>query len=408
MFNAPGDLNEFSAETLQIWNDMITREISRQSASRFFKANPDDIANGVEVASVRWSGAPAEPRFCLNRDWAQKLSDWGTRGRHNTHNEYCEYRVVTAIDRAGRVRPKRVEFTSELREYWVVLAMHDPHTLKAAIKDIIGRTPTWAELYDHHDPISLSESERRVRFSQMVAGNGNHSDLISAGVPSQPKGALNRENILFLTHPINGLDDLIYVVMFGATPYRVKEGGGERKALLQELFRAFGVEHLACRNADPAAAAGPFDVVSEGRDVAFAKNLGMYLRPLNPVVFEYDGDQIPIEWIRYSRGRENMFQRLEFGPSDEDDIYLDEILIKKGAAKEVITGGFQIAEVLEVGPLVIVGDQSTVEPSDVRFLSPDPSSINCSQAQVCSRMQALKADYEASNSIVSHGVRGGM
>jgi len=408
MFNSPGGLAEFNAISLQVWNDMINREISRQTASQYFKANSDDIQNGQEVASVRWSGAPAEARFCLNRDWAERLSDWGVRGRHNTHNEYCEYRVVTAVDGQGNVRPKRVEFTSELREYWVVLAMHDPQALKNAVKDVIGRVPTWSELYDHNDPMSLGEQERRIRFSKMVAGNGNHRDLINAGVPSQPDGSLNRDNILFLTHPINGLDDLIYVVMFGATPYRVNENGLERKALLQEIFRAFDVEHLACRNADPAAAAGPFDVVSEGRDVAFSKNLGMYLRPLNPSLFEYDGADIPEDWIAYSRGNEGMYQRLEFGPSDDQDVFLDEILIKKGAAKEPLIGGFQIAEVLEVGPLVVVGDPSNIDPAEVKFVPSNPSAINCSQAGVCARMKALKAEYEASNTIVAKGVRGGI
>ena len=227
-------------------------------------------------------------------------------------------------------------------------------------------------------------------------------------MPAQPDGALNRDNILFLTHPINGLDDLIYVVMFGATPYRVTENSVERKAFLQEIFRAFGVEQLACRNADPAAAAGPFNVVSEGRDVAFSKNLGMYLRPLNREIFEYDGNEIPENWVRYSRGNEGMYQRLVFGPDDADDVYLDEIFIKKGAAKEPIVGGYQIAEVLEVGPLVVVGDPSNLDPSDIKFVPSNPSAINCSQAGICTKMKALKSDYEASNVIVTGGSRGGM
>jgi hypothetical protein len=408
MFKSPGGLEELDHESLKVWNDMIMKNIERQSASRFFKSNPDDIANGQEIASFRWSGAPAEPRFCLNRDWAQKLSDWNIRGRHETHNEYCEYRVVTAVDAQGRVRPKRVEFTSELREYWVVLAMKNPQGLQNAVENIIGRKPTWRELYDHDDPSLLNEDELRVRFSIMVAGNGNHRDLIDANVPSQPQGPLNRDNILFLTHPINGLDDLIYVVMFGATPYKVNDSSGERKALLQEIFRAFGVEHLACRNADPAAAAGPFDVVSEGREVAFAKNLGMYLRPLNKEIFEYNGNSIPDAWIKYSRGNEGMYQRLVIGPSDADNAYLDDIYLKKGAAKERIIGGYQIAEMLEVGPLVVVGDPSIVNPSDVKFVPPSPSAINCSQAGVCSRMKQLKDDYLSSNIVISGGSRGGI
>ena len=408
MYKSPGNLNELKPQLLKVWSDIITREISRQTASRFFKDNPANITNGQEIASVRWSGAPAEPRFCLNRTWAQKLSDWSVRGRHNTQNEYCEYRVLTAVDQLGRVRQKRVEFTSELREYWVVLAMHDPDALRGAVNSILGRIPTWKELYDHSDPLSLNEDERRIRFSTTVAGNGKRIDLINAGVPGQPIGPLNRDNILFLTHPINGLDDLIYIVMFGATPYRVNENGVERKAELQEIFRASNAESLACRNADPAAAAGSFDVVSKGHEVAFSENLGMYLRPLNQNIFEYNGQQIPKSWINYSRGSQGMHQRLVFGPNDNDNVFLDDIYIKKGASKEKIIGGYQIAEVLEVGPLVVVGSPGSIKPTDIKFISSDSSAINCSQAQICMHMQLLKADYEAEHAVVSPGTRGAL
>lgn len=406
IFKPPGNLQELTPQLLQIWNDRIMQQINRQSASRFFQINPEDVLNGQEIASVRWSGAPAEPRFCLTRDWALKLSGWGVRGRHETQNEYCEYKIITSVDRLGNVRPKRVEFTSELREYWVVMAVNDPDILRLAAADVLGRVPEWSELYDHSDPGSLSEIERRIRFSQVVAGHGNHQDLIDAGVPSQPIGAINRDNALFMTHPINGLDDLIYVVMFGARPYRVNVSGIERKALLQEVFRHFNVEQLACRNADPAAAAGPFDAVSEGRNIAFSANLGMYLRPLNRSLFEYNNQQIPEEWIKYGRGAKGMYQRLVFGPGDGDDIFLDDILIRRGAAKEAITGGYIIAEMLEVGPLVVVGDPSTVDSSDITFVNSSPSNISCSQAQICNRMRSLKAEYQAEFSPTSQGVRG--
>ena len=406
MFSSPGGLAEFTPTTQQAWNDMIVREITRHSASRFFEADPAAISDGQTVASVRWSAAPAEPRFCLNRDWALKLSDWGTRGRHETQNEYCEYRVTTAVDTNGRVRPKRVVFSSELREYWVTLATLDPPALQNAAENVLGRPPTWHELYGHPNPTALTERQRRVRFSQMVAGHGRHRDLMDAGVLAQPAGPLNRDNVLFMTHPINGLDDLIYIVMFGATPYRVDENGHSRKALLQEIFRHFDVEPLACRNADPAAAAAPFDNVSEGRQVAFAQPLGMYLRPLNADQFEYKDQPLPSTWIKYSRGQPDMYQRLVFGPDDDTDAYLDDIVIKRGAAKEPLVGGYQIAEVLEVGPLVVVGSPSTVTPSDVEFVPAAPASISCVQANVCRAMRDLKAAYEMEVGPVAHGVRG--
>ena len=125
-------------------------------------------------------------------------------------------------------------------------------------------------------------------------------------------------------------DDLIYVVMFGSKPYRVIEGETPRKARLEEIFQEFNVEHLACRNADPAAAAGPYTEVWDGRSVAFAQYLGVYLHRFNAEQFEYNGATIPSEWIRYSRGQDKMYQRLSFGPSDNDNAFLDDISIFTG------------------------------------------------------------------------------
>ena len=72
MFQAPGGLNELSDDLSQIWNDQINDQIKRQFSrgfgSRFFVPNPSNVINGKLVNSVKWSGAPAEPSFCLDRN----------------------------------------------------------------------------------------------------------------------------------------------------------------------------------------------------------------------------------------------------------------------------------------------------------------------------------------------------
>lgn len=411
MFESPGALNELDDSLLEIWNDLIDAEIARQFGSgfgsRFFKRNESDVQGGsAPVQAVRWGGAPAEPNFCLGREWARKLSDWGVRGRHETHNEYCEYRTVFGVDDQGRMRPKRIEFTSELREYWVLLAQHDPDLLKNAARDVLGTTPTWNDLYGHPDPKSLNPQQRRILFGFNTAGSGYYPDMIAAGVPDQPNGSINRDNLLFMSHPINGLDDLIYVVLFGAKPYVVDEGGPTpRQAELQEIFKAFGVTHLACRNADPNAAFGAFDAVSDGKDVAFSKNLGMYIRPLNNNLFVHDGNPIPEEWIRFSRGTDGMFQRLVFGPDDGDDVFLDEVSVRRGSSLEPITGGYQVAELIEVGPLVVVGTPKPLQDSDLEFVPSDTAPISCKQADVCVRMGRLKDEYQAESTDMVRALR---
>ena len=53
--------------------------------------------------------------------------------------------------------------------------------------------------------------------------------------------------------------------------------GGRRPATREEIFISQGVEHLACRHADPAAAIGAHEAAWSGATVAFADPLGMYL-----------------------------------------------------------------------------------------------------------------------------------
>ena len=213
MFQPPGGLTELSENLLNIWNkhiqDQITRQFSNGLGSRFFVRNPTDITSGQISNSVKWGAAPAEPGFCLDKLWAQRLSDWGTRGRHETHNEYCEYLTYYKLDSTGRIRPKRVDFTSELREYWLLMAEYEPDTLKLAAKDVLGKAPTWTELYGQSDPKRLTPQQRKIAFGMMVAGHGKDQEMMNAGVPEQPNGAINTNNLLFMTHPINGLDDLI-------------------------------------------------------------------------------------------------------------------------------------------------------------------------------------------------------
>ena len=120
------------------------------------------------------------------------------------------------------------------------------------------------------------------------------------------------------------------------------------------------MEHLACRHADPAAALGAHGAAFAGRSVAFADPLGMYILSFSSNLFTYQGNPVPERWVRWGRGRRGMYQRLVFGPDDGDDAFLDDIRVSTGAADEPVTGGFQVVQQVEVGPLLVVGSPTTV------------------------------------------------
>ena len=92
-------------------------------------------------------------------------------------------------------------------------------------RDACGNTD-----YGVDDPHALVESRREALFRRHLAGDDD----------GEPDGALNRANALFISNAINGLDDLIFIVMFGAKPYvvpptgRRPAGSHARRALLAD------------------------------------------------------------------------------------------------------------------------------------------------------------------------------
>jgi hypothetical protein len=396
-YSVPGQADELPAELVSKWNEAIVAAYDSHASlkSRFFELDPNELPQAEQTDAVKWPGDPAEPSFCIDDQTAQLLSNWGKEGRHALHNEYCEYAVVGARDTSGRLRPKRVEVTTELREYWSCVAIRDPDLVRSMAAGMLGREPAWEELFGVPDPHGLGEAEREIAFGHAVAGNGDDPRLIQAGVPAQPTGRLNTDNALFMTHPINGLDDLLYIVLFGAKPYAVREDGELRKASRDEIFTAFGVEQLACRHADPAAALGAYEAAFAGKRVAFADPLGMYLRPLNREVFSYGGEPLPDDWVRFGRGREGMFQRLVFGPPDEHQAFLDDIIVAVGASERPLVGGYQLLRELDVGPLVLVGEGGPVQEQEWQPVQPVGTPIACNAAAVCDGIRELKHRYDA-------------
>lgn len=410
MYATPGFADDLGPDLLSRWNQEIERQYQRLNndpdlKSRFFAIDWKVITTPTD-AEISWFGSPAEPEFCLSRLVAKQLSDWGPRGRHGVQNEYCEYALVKRSDTSGRVRPKRVQISTELREYWVTLATADPEKVRDLASTVLGFDVGWMELYGVDNPKNLSEENRRIAFSTLVAGNGQDPTLPKS-VPYDPTGRINTDFCLFMSHPINGLDDLIYIVLFGAKPYAQTVAGKRQQATREQLFRKFGVEHLACRHADPAAAMGACGAAFEGRTVAFKDPIGMYIKSFAKDKFQMRGNPVPDDWVRFSRGKKNLWQRLEFGPGDADSEFLDDITVSEGAAETPVTGGYQVIANIEVGPLVLVSNATELSDSDYVDLTTSSETIKCSEAQVCKKtIGPLKQAYDMEHPPSAFGPRG--
>ena len=399
MYDVPGRADAVSKQVRDAWNKKITAIFNRTAGNHpktFLSLDPAPIPNVSPISTVRWAANPAVPLACLQQDEdrTRKLCDFGVRGRHVLHNEYLEYVTLFRQDDDGDMRPKRIVMSTELREYWTILAVHAPSLMKKIAESMLGREIKWAEFYGQGitDPNQLNDDDRPDRFNRFVAGYGG----AVRGTSPHPTGALNRDDILFMTHPINGLDDLIFIVMFGAKAYFVQQADGTLREPTK--FEIFGNGNsLACRNADPAAALGASAQARQGKDIAFANPLGMYIFT-DPAVlkqsFTLNGGPIPEEWIQLSRGAEDMKQRLEFGPPDADRRFLDDIMVLEGASQQPLTGGYDVAKKVEVGPLLIIGNSRDLEPSEKILRPPVKDPTPCAQSEECYAVHKLNDKFE--------------
>jgi hypothetical protein len=399
-YDAPGHADELTDELRARWNETIGRAFASQNDAlkkRFFTLDPRELRNPRSTDAIKWPGDPGKPAFCVGEANAQALSDWGLTGRRAVQLEYCEYMVLTARDATGALRPKRVEITTEFREFWACVAMHDPDKVRAMAADVLGVEPSWRELYGVPDPHALRVEEREIAFGHTCAGHGNDRRLRVAGVPAQPTGRLNMARALFMTHPINGIDDLIYVAIFGAHAYCVAKRDERRQASGDDVFSAFKVTHLACNHADPTISLGVYDLVyqARGAQVAFQNPLGMYIRQPNLEVFSYDGGPVPEEWVRFSRGKPGAYMRLEFGPPDGHEAFLDDITLSLGASEQPLTGGYQLLRELEIGPLMQAGETEPIAEDEWELLEPAPGTIACDDAESCQAVRDLLVRFEA-------------
>ena len=59
-----------------------------------------------------------------------------------------------------------------------------------------------------------------------------------------------------------------------------------------------------------------------------------------------------------------------------------------------MTGGFQVVQHIEVGPLVVVGAPSAVPAHEYRVVPRSTASIRCNRAEVCKEIRRLESEYD--------------
>jgi hypothetical protein len=136
----PGGLSDLGTAGQAAWEEVVTELLPvgvRSGRHPFLMASAEPGMK--QLASPDWGALPARVVRCLGRARALRALDLNRM----LQEEYVEWRTVRE---GGRIT--RVELTTELHDYWLVLAAHEPARTIELVgelsrKSVGGREGDW-------------------------------------------------------------------------------------------------------------------------------------------------------------------------------------------------------------------------------------------------------------------------
>jgi len=357
----PGHLEALGDAGRAAWAERVASCFAGLEKSRFVQARPTAATPHATV--IDWTGFPVRVAACLSRRRAQELLDWrgerGDEGRRRLQEEYLEWRVVRGAPREIR----RVEFTTELPEYWRVLAAHEPSTLLETIAELAGKARVAARVaYGDLDPLA-----RRVTPAQRESAFA--AAMLEPGAMSGYNTGANA--ICCMVQRTNTLRALASLVAVAGAARRVRNAAtGEWRCLTAAeaipLFPGAAVQHRA---SDPLVAERVGRLAFEGRRIALEDPPGVYIQGVEHTRLRTpDGDAVPLEWFRFARGQDPRFQRLTFEVPPGEGLAVSDLV--DVATGRPIRFGAQVAELVQVVLRLRVGPAGAVPFEPCETLKP--------------------------------------
>lgn len=355
------------------WTARIERCLRRISSihelSASFLMRPDERTG--EVTAPDWGAFPIRVARCLSRQRALRLLDWQTErgdceGRRRLQEEYLEWRVI----RDERDRITRIEMTTELPDYWRSLAAWEPTQTLELVAELAREpsVPTEA-VYGDVDPraagVTPHDRERAFVTTMLTRkGSSPYND--------------GRNGICCMIHPTNTLEALLELVARSATPYAVDDPstGRVRFATAAEVFPLLGRAAQAGRNSDPVLVERLGRLAFEGRLVALAEPVGVYVQGVeHSRLRQPDGTDVPPEWFTLGRSAETRssshepprYRRLVFEVPRDEGFTVGDLV--DAASEQSISHGGQIADLVQLAVFVRTSAPGIV-PEEPHLLPP--------------------------------------
>jgi hypothetical protein len=354
---------------------------------------PDRLAraNAVNTAELRvpdWPAVPARVRGCLGRQRADRLLDArdGSEadvGRRLFHEEYAEWRLVR-----GENGPMRFELTTELADYWELLAAHNPARAMELVEDFARERVGPSAIFGDHDPFDRASTEeaRAAAFRRQMVG-------IDPGGPVPMPGPYNSgaKAITCLSRSDNTLEALVRLAAaaVAAGPQLVIDpvSGEPRFPTGSEAISQLPPGNARdCRNSDPVVVERIVRLVTEGRLVRFDDPIGVYIVDVQTSeLVDPSGGEIPREWWRLSRAgtdqRDDLprYQRLTL--EIPRDAGFDLWQVRSRRTDLPIRSGADVAELVQLAVYLRTGPPADTLPEVVAV--PAPAVGRCTDDRAC-------------------------
>lgn len=325
---------------VQSWGQGSSR--GSKTTSMFVWPPPGDGL--AERATVEWGAFPLRVATCLSRDRALSLLDLPSSsvagGGRQFQEEYVEWRAGHDDDGIAFV-----EFTTELREYWQVLAAHRPQRVLELAAEFAGEEHVAASaLFGELDPFANeTTSEQREAAFSAIALAGGRSDYNNG-----------QRAILCMTQASNSMAALVGLAAASAEARVVADPDGRLRTLTcSECIPLLGQAAQSGRSSDPL-------VVERLGRLAFEKRQ-ITIDPLNLYISGVqrrrlrlpDGSPLPSSWFTFSRPLSSedpdlpmRYQRLSIQAPPGASQRLSDV-IDVGTEEPLHVGG-QLADIIDV------------------------------------------------------------
>lgn len=365
----PGGLTALDAPGAAEWKrrvgECLENALTRTAGSRF--KSSDAAMN--HLAMCDWAGLPARVTTCIGRANALSLLDWEgddramPRGRA-LQEEYIEWRVVRDAD--GIVQ--RIELTTELPDYWRVLAAYEPSRLLDLLAELAGEAsvnPSAA--YGSLDPFArdVTPDEREWAFALTMLPPAGRSPYNSG-----------RRALCCMGQRMNSLESIVRLAVEGACRRVVRDpcDGRLRCPTSSEVIPLLREAAALGRGSDPIIVERLTRLAFEGRLVAFDDPLGIYIQSVQRTRLRTPGGEIvPPEWLTFSRGRSPevshdgrpRYQRLSVEVPPSERYSLGDVI--DVATEQPIRHGGQVADLVQLAVFFRASDptESVDEPTSI-------------------------------------------